>query len=54
MNKTISTTIRIPETLKNSLEKAAKQDNRSFNNLINIILMEYIKKSMPDKEEKEN
>lgn len=49
MDKTVSTTIRIPETLKSNLEKAAKQDNRSFNNLINIILMEYIK-NMPDKE----
>lgn len=43
MEKTISTTIRIPESLKKSLEQKATADNRSLNNLINVILMEYIK-----------
>lgn len=43
MEKTIPTTIRIPESLKNSLEEIAKKDNRSLNNLINIILQSYLK-----------
>lgn len=51
MDKTIPTTIRIPESLKTDLEIMAKKNDRSFNNLINIILKEYIKKNLPDKKE---
>lgn len=45
MEKTIPTTIRIPEKLKHDLEKKAIADNRSLNNLINIILQSYIKEN---------
>lgn len=43
MEKTISTTIRIPEDLKAQLEVIATEDNRSFNNLVNTILRAYVK-----------
>lgn len=42
MGNTIPTTIRITEDLKQELEKIAKTENRSLNNLINIILQQYI------------
>lgn len=45
MEKTISTTIRISEDLKKQLEKIAQKDNRSFNNLVNIILKSYVKEN---------
>ena len=48
MEKTISTTIRIPEDLKKQLEVIAEKDNRSFNNLVNIILKSYAKENAPD------
>lgn len=51
MEKTTPTTIRIPETLKHDLEILAKNDNRSLNNLINIILQTYVRQHIPDKEE---
>ena len=51
MEKTIPTTIRISETLKHDLEKKAASDNRSLNNLINIILQSYIKENVPDRGE---
>ena len=51
MEKTTPTTIRIPETLKHYLEILAKNDNRSLNNLINIILQTYVRQHIPDKEE---
>ena len=35
--------VNMDKTLKAELEKAAKQDGRSLTNLINKILMEYIK-----------
>lgn len=44
MGNTIPTTVRIPEELKQNLEKIAKRENRSLNNLINIILQAYVSK----------
>lgn len=52
MEKTIATSIRIPESLKNELENIAQNDNRSLNNLINIILQAYVKESQSDKKTK--
>lgn len=49
--ETTTLTIRISPDLKQSLEVLAKQDDRSMNNLINIILKDYIKRNMPDKED---
>lgn len=49
--ETTTLTIRITPELKQSLEILAKKDDRSMNNLINIILKEYIKRDMPDKKE---
>lgn len=46
MEKTIPTTIRIPESLKSDLEKMALADNRSLNNLINIILQSYVRENL--------
>lgn len=51
MEKTIPTTIRIPESLKHDLEKKAASGNRSLNNLINIILQLYIKENKPNSKE---
>ena len=42
MGKTISTTIRIPEELKQNLELIANKESRSLNNMINIILQSYV------------
>ncbi|EPY6472523.1 ribbon-helix-helix domain-containing protein [Clostridium sporogenes] len=39
------TQITIPKTLKEQLEKVAKAQNRSFNNLVITILKSYIKDS---------
>lgn len=42
MGNTIPTTVRIPEELKTDLEEISKRENRSLNNLINIILQSYV------------
>ena len=42
MGNTIPTTVLIPEVLKSNLEEIAKRENRSLNNLINIILQSYV------------
>ena len=42
MGNTIPATVRIPEELKSNLEEIAKRENRSLNNLINIILQSYV------------
>lgn len=39
------TLITIPKELKAALEEKAKQENRSFNNLVITVLQEYIKKT---------
>lgn len=41
--ETITTTIRIPEGLKQELDRLAKEDGRSFNNLVSLILNKYVK-----------
>ena len=41
------TLITIPKELKKQLEKIAKQDNRSFNNLVVKILKDYVNNSSP-------
>ena len=41
-NKVKPTSIRIPDDLKKELEKIAVSQSRSFNNLINIILRDYV------------
>lgn len=38
------TLITIPKELKKQLEEIAKQDNRSFNNLVIKILKDYVNK----------
>lgn len=40
--ETVNFSIRISPELKEKLEKIAKEDHRSVNNLINIILMKYV------------
>ena len=50
MGKTISTTIRISEELKQNLESLASKDSRSLNNLINIILQSYVNKQLDQKD----
>lgn len=40
---TIVTTIRFPQSLKERLEDLAKEDNRSFNNLVITILQDAVK-----------
>lgn len=42
--KTLPTSIRIPEDLKKKLTAIAKKDNRSLNNLIMIALTDFVKK----------
>lgn len=42
-DKNTRTIITIPKELKAELEQLAKQDNRSFNNLVITILKNYIK-----------
>lgn len=39
----VTFSIRIPSDLKNALEKVASEDDRSLNNLINVILKKYIR-----------
>lgn len=41
----VTFTIRIPPELKEQLEKIASEDDRSLNNLINIILKKYVKEN---------
>lgn len=41
------TLITIPKELKKQLEEIAKQDNRSFNNLVIKILKDYVRNSSP-------
>ena len=47
--KIISTTIRIPENIKEELTKLAKADGRSFNNLVSLILTRYVQEQTADK-----
>jgi len=42
------TNITIPKELKTKLEKIAKEQNRSFNNLVITILKEYVSDSSHD------
>jgi len=42
------TNITVPKVLKSKLEKLAKQDNRSFNNLVITILSKYVENSSHD------
>lgn len=43
MNKTVQKSVRInPETVS-KLEKLAKKENRTFNNMLETALMEYLK-----------
>ena len=41
------TLITIPKELKKQLEEIAKQDNRSFNNLVIKILKDFVSNSSP-------
>jgi len=41
------TLITIPKELKKQLEEIAKQDNRSFSNLVVKILKDYVRNSSP-------
>jgi predicted HicB family RNase H-like nuclease len=43
----VRTIITIPKDLKKKLEKIAKQDNRSFNNLVIKILKDFVSNSSP-------
>jgi len=43
----VRTIITIPKDLKEKLEKIAKQDNRSFNNLVIKILKDFVSNSSP-------
>jgi len=43
----VRTVITIPKELKKQLENLAKQDSRSFNNLIIKILKDYVSNSSP-------
>lgn len=47
-NKIKPTSIRIPDDLKKKLEKIAVSQSRSFNNLINVILRDYISNHQED------
>ena len=49
--ETTTLPIKISPDWKYSLEKKKKKEDRSMNNLINIILKDYIKRNMPDKED---
>lgn len=40
--KNPTTTIRIPPDLKENLEKISEKQSRSLNNLITVILQEYV------------
>lgn len=43
----VRTIITIPKELKKQLENLAKQDSRSFNNLVVKILKDYVNNSSP-------
>lgn len=47
-NKVKPTSIRIPDDLKKELEKLAVSQSRSLNNLINIVLREYVSNHSED------
>lgn len=47
--ETTTLTIRITPELKKQIEIMAKSEDRSINNLINIILKSYIKENTQDK-----
>ena len=47
---TITLTIRITPVLKKQLEEMAKEEDRSLNNLINIILKKYLNEKEGGKE----
>lgn len=47
-NTNTRTNITIPKELKQQLEELAKEDNRSFNNLIITILKNYVENSSYD------
>jgi predicted HicB family RNase H-like nuclease len=47
-NENTRTNITIPKELKTKLEKIAKEQNRSFNNLVITILKEYVGDSSHD------
>lgn len=47
-NKVKPTSIRIPDDLKKELEKLAASQSRSLNNLINIVLREYVSNHSED------
>lgn len=47
-DKNTRTLITIPKDMKKKLEKIAKNNNRSFNNLIITILLKYITNSFHD------
>lgn len=44
MNEKSQFTLRIEKETKKEIEKIAKKENRSLNNMIEIILKKYIKK----------
>ena len=44
MNEKTQFTLRINKKTKEEIEKIAKKENRSINNMIEIILKKYIKK----------
>ena len=41
--KTVATSIRIPEGLKAELERIAEQEDRTLNNLMLVALREYVR-----------
>ncbi len=47
-DKILPTSIRLPLDLKEKLEKAAKEDQRSVNNLIVLILSRWVKEHEKD------
>lgn len=47
-DKILPTSIRLPLELKEKLEKAAKEDQRSVNNLIVLILSRWVKEHEKD------
>lgn len=47
-NSVKPTSIRIPDDLKKELEKIASSQSRSFNNLVNIVLREYVSNHSED------
>lgn len=49
-DKNTRTLITIPKDLKRDLEQVAKNENRSFNNLVATILLKYIEKQLKRKE----